>query len=124
MNNKLEELKSLINDIFKINVEIEERKYPDIEENQESYYIKDFGLEILGEFDTTNTPFKKEHWFVYGEKYYPATRWEPEDVDVFEISNHKYYYQAVESTMFEIMKQLISQRAESKMEMEWEENGY
>lgn len=110
MKNKLEELKSLINDIFKISVEIEERKYPDIEENQESYYIKDFGLEILGEFDVINTLFKTKQWFVLGEKHYPTTRWEPEDVDVYEISNHKHYYQAVESAMFQIMKQLMIQK--------------
>ena len=123
MKTRIEELKSLISDIFRINgeVEIEERKYPDIEENQESYYIRDFGLEILGETYPKQTFTKKESWFVYGEKYYPATRLDPEDVQIFEISTHDYYYQAVESAMNSIMLQLITLRSERKMEEEYSE---
>jgi hypothetical protein len=43
-------------------------------------------------------------------------------VDIFEISTHDYYYQAVKSAMNSIMLQLITVRSENKMAEEYLED--
>lgn len=72
-----------------------EEHYPDVVEIDGIVAISVGRAKVERESITGKTVHKEKRWFVEGMKWYPATRWEPEDVDMYPISDHENLGQAV-----------------------------
>jgi hypothetical protein len=103
MKTNLELLKEYLKEIISDDSEVDNGDY---NSEEEGYYIRDWGLEIVNDSDDKT-------WSVYEWVSIPQTRWEPEDVDVVKVSVHKSFWKAMEDVLIMIIKKKMAIKAEN-----------
>lgn len=93
--------------------------YPDVVEIDGIVAIAFGRAKVEKETPSGKVAHNDKRWFVEGIKWYPATRWEPEDVDYFEVSDHERLEDAV-SSAFGFITQRATDDFFDNLAYEWE----
>jgi len=99
--------------------------YPDVVEIEGLVAVFSGYTNVTRESITGSHTFQERCWFVEGMKYYPATHWEPEDIDYYPISEHESLESAISSAFKVIIQEGVKcsfdNIAGEKQAKEWKE---
>jgi len=88
--------------------------YPDIIEIEETVAIVKARAKVSRD-SIAGVVVREENLSVLqGIKYYPQTRWEPEDIDYYDLSTHETFEAALEAAFAEVVKNNLRNLFEAK----------